>query len=65
MKGYEMKKVYKCCICHKKSVVKPIKLIKMEYGIHNRNEFAQSDRYDICYNCYKIFNKWINKHKVK
>lgn len=57
------KKIYKCDICHKILEEKPIRLIKQEYASGNYNQFCQTERYDICKNCYKIFEKWINKHK--
>lgn len=56
-------KNYKCCICHKVVENKPIRLIKQEYGVGNYNQFSQVEKYDICKECFRIFNNWIKKHK--
>jgi len=60
-----MQKTYKCCICHKVLEEKPIRLIKQEYNATGYHQFANVDRYDICTSCYRIFDKWIKKHKEK
>jgi len=58
-----MQKIYKCCICHKVLDYKPIRLVKQKYGIGNYKQYYPVENYDLCYNCYKIFAKWIKKHK--
>ena len=56
-------KIYKCCICHKVLKEKPIRLVKQKYGAGRYNQYHPIDRYDICKNCYVVFDRWINKHK--
>ena len=57
-------KIYKCCICKKVlRDYKPIRLVKQKYGIGNYKQYSNVDKYDFCENCYKTFNKWINKYK--
>ena len=58
------KQVNKCCICHKELIVKPIRLIKQVYGIGKYKQYYQYEKYDICVNCCKIFDRWIEKHKI-
>lgn len=60
-----MKKEYRCCICHKVlDEYKPIRLVKM---VHDNAEvygaYHYKDKYDLCKDCYKIFNRWIKKHR--
>lgn len=59
-----VKKVYKCCICHKKLENMPIRLVK-QLGDNNETyrAFHNVRNYDFCKNCYRIFNNWILKHK--
>lgn len=68
-KGYkkpkvEIKKIYKCCICHKKLPKMPIRL---KYQLGDNKEtyraFQTLHNYDFCDKCFKIFEEWINKHK--
>ena len=58
-----MRKIYRCCICHKRLKEKPIRLVKQEYGMGNYKQYAQVDKYDICQRCYSVFDKWLEKHK--
>lgn len=59
-----MKKIYKCCICHKKLEEKPIRLVKQK---HDNKEtygaYHNVANYDFCKICFKTFAFWINKHK--
>ena len=59
-----MKKEVKCCICHKEQIIKPIRLIKQVYGLGKYRQYYQAEKYDICASCYKIFERWIEKHKI-
>jgi hypothetical protein len=59
-----MEKVYKCCICH--GILKdekPIRLLKQIYKAGKYNQFYGVEKYDLCYDCYRKFNHWIQKHK--
>lgn len=58
-----MKKIYKCCICHKILEEKPIRLVKQLYGVNKYKQYSPIENYDFCIGCYKIYEKWINKHK--
>lgn len=60
-----MKKINICCICHKELDHKPIRLIKLEYGLTYSDQYKQTDKFDICNNCFKLFENWIKKHKEK
>lgn len=60
-----MRKTFRCCICHKVlKEYKPIRLVKM---VHDNNEkygaYHHVVNYDFCKRCYRVFNKWIDKHK--
>ena len=58
-----MKKIYKCCICHKILKEKPIRLVKQEYGIRRYNQYTNVKTYDFCTKCYTPINKFIDKYK--
>ena len=60
-----VKKVYKCCICHKTLKDKPIRLTKQLYGIGRYNQYNPVANYDFCDKCYGKFNAWIRKHKIE
>lgn len=59
-----IKKIYKCCICHKVLDYKPIRLVKQ---LHDNKEtygaYHNITNYDFCKSCYQRFNNWIKKHK--
>lgn len=60
-----MKKVFKCCICHKVlEEYKPIRLVKQKFynpmGVYG--QYKHICNYDFCIDCYKRFNAWIRKH---
>lgn len=56
-------KIHNCCICHKTLDYKPIRLVKQKYGIGRYKQYSNVCNYDFCIECYKTFNRWINKHK--
>lgn len=59
-----MKKVYRCCICHKKLDYKPIRLVKQLHdGKETYGAYHNIMNYDFCPKCYKAFDNWLNKHK--
>lgn len=59
-----MTKVYVCTICHKiLSDYKPHRLVHQEYGAGNYNQYGNKHNFDFCDDCFKIFKKWIAKHK--
>lgn len=59
-----MKKIYKCCICHRILDYKPIRLVKqLNDGKETYNAYHNQANYDFCIRCYKKFDNWINKHK--
>lgn len=58
------KKIYKCCICHRKLEDMPIRLVK-QLGDNRETyrAFHNIENYDFCKRCYNTFNNWILKHK--
>lgn len=60
-----MKKIFRCCICHRVlNDYKPTRLVKQVYD--NKKPYGSyhnSENYDFCKKCYKVFNRWIEKHK--
>lgn len=58
-----MKKVFKCCICHKVlEEYKPIRLVKQKCKMGLYENYKHICNYDFCIDCYKRFNAWIRKH---
>lgn len=63
----KMKKVFRCCICHKVlEDYKPIRLVKQ---VHDNKvpygAYHFETKYDFCKECYKTFDNWIRRHNVK
>lgn len=59
-----MKKIYKCCICHKiLEDYKPIRIAIKKYGIGNYHQYKTTKNYDYCIKCFAMINdllfKWI------
>ena len=58
-----MAKEYECCICHK-IIERDKRLVYQEFdGRKSYGAFHNKANYDICNNCFKIFEKWILKHR--
>ena len=62
-----MKKIFRCCICHKVlEDYKPIRLVKQVHDeIVPYGAYHYEDKYDFCKKCYKIFERWLEKHEVQ
>lgn len=62
-----MRKIFRCCICHKVlENYKPIRLVKMVHD--NKTPYGAyhyDNKFDLCKRCYKIFNRWIEKHETQ
>ena len=58
-----MKKIYKCCICHKELEEEPIRLVKELYEYQPYKQYKVKANYDFCKRCYSVIEKFINKHK--
>lgn len=58
-----MKMNNKCCICHQILDYKPIRLVKLKYGVIYSDQYKQIAKYDFCNKCFKKFENWIKKHK--
>ena len=58
-------KYYECDICHVKVDYKPTRLVKQRYGINPTypSQYAMICNYNFCDNCYKKFQRWINKNR--
>lgn len=55
---------YKCCICHKE--LERFNVIRLVEQTYDDNRFKNTGHnYDYCTDCYKIFSKWIKKHKIR
>lgn len=58
-----MAKEYECCICHK-IIERDKRLVYQEFdGKKSYGTFHNKANYDICNSCFKIFEKWILKHR--
>jgi len=60
-----MKVFYECCICHK-PIQRNKRIVYQEFeniGVHGF--FRSKVNYDLCNDCFKIFNRWITKHQDK
>lgn len=54
-------KIYSCCICHKiLEDYKPHRLVHQEY---EKWYYKNTFNYDFCDDCFKIFKRWIYKHR--
>lgn len=51
-----------CVICHKELNYKPIRLVKQEYAKGRFKQYYNVKNYDFCLSCYKVFEKWLEKH---
>lgn len=58
-----VKKIYKCCICHKELDTKPHRLVHQEYEHKGYGQFRNKHNFDFCDNCFKRFKYWIFKYK--
>lgn len=57
-------KIYKCCICHEiLEDEKPIRLVKMKYGVKGYNQYGYVNKYDFCKKCYYRFHKWLKNNR--
>lgn len=58
-----MAKEYECCICHK-IMERDKRLVYQEFdGRKSYGAFHNKANYDICNSCFKIFKKWVLKHR--
>lgn len=58
------KKIYKCNICHKVlETDKPHRLVHQEYIYRGYGHYINKHIFDFCDDCFKIFKRWISKHK--
>lgn len=56
--------IYRCCICKKTlTTIKPIRLVKQEYGVGKYNQYGTVDHFDFCERCYSKFENWIRRHR--
>lgn len=60
-----MNKNYECCICHE-PIERNKRLVYQEFdGKKRYGAFHNRYNYDFCDKCFKIFKKWIIKHRCK
>lgn len=57
-----IKKIYKCCICHKEIGKHPVRLCEF---IHKDFAYRQRNKYDFCEECFKRFRGWVKKHEER
>lgn len=61
----DMKKIFKCAICHKE-IKRNNRLLHQKYdGKETYGKFNNVKNYDFCDKCFKSFQCWIYKHKSK
>lgn len=60
------KTITKCSICHNEITdkFKSVRLIQQIYTIKGYGYYnKQIGKNDLCLDCFKIYKRWLNKHK--